>query len=58
MSGQFHDLVCLAPGETGPITLWIGGWVGPIVGLDAAGKRIIPTIVPAGNRTPVIQAVA
>jgi hypothetical protein len=29
------------PGERAPDTHWIGGWVGPRVGLDAVGKRKI-----------------
>jgi hypothetical protein len=34
-------------------TDWIGGWVGPRVGLAAAANGIIS--VPAGNRTSVVQ---
>jgi hypothetical protein len=30
------------PGERAPGTHWIGGWVGPRAGLDAAEKRKIP----------------
>jgi hypothetical protein len=33
-----------------PGTLWIGGWVGPRVGLDTVWKRRIPA--PTGNWTP------
>jgi len=44
------------PRERGPGTHWIGGWVGPIVGLNAVAKRKIPAS--AGNRTPVVQLVA
>jgi len=32
------------------VTHWIGGWVGPAVGLEAVVKRKIHR--PAGNRTP------
>jgi len=32
--GQLH-----APGKEPPGTHWIGGWVGPRAGLDAAVKR-------------------
>jgi len=39
-------------------THWIGGWVGPISGLDAIAKRKSLIIVPAGNRTPAVQLVA
>jgi hypothetical protein len=32
------------PRERAPGTHWIGGWVGPIAGLDAGEKRKIPAI--------------
>jgi hypothetical protein len=38
LSGQLH-----------PPAHWMGGWVGPNVGLDAVLKRKVP--VPAGNVT-------
>jgi hypothetical protein len=45
VSGQLHDQ---SPGKsTG--SDWIGGWVGPIVGLDVLETR---KNVPAGMRTP------
>jgi len=34
-SGQIHTLVASG-------AYWIGGWVGPIAGLDAVAKRKIP----------------
>jgi hypothetical protein len=34
VSGQLHNLMTKAPG-----TNWIGGWVGPRVGLDMVVKR-------------------
>jgi hypothetical protein len=43
VSGQLHAPVALPPGERGPITLWIGGWMGPRAGLDDVEKRIILT---------------
>jgi hypothetical protein len=36
VSGQFH-----APATLPPSTRWIGGWVGPRVGLNAVEKRKI-----------------
>jgi hypothetical protein len=36
VSGQLHSMAALAPG-----THWIGGWVGPRVGLNAVEKRKI-----------------
>jgi hypothetical protein len=48
---------CYGPMERAPGTHWIGGWVGPIAGLDAVAKRKkIPA--PAGNRTQVVQPIA
>jgi hypothetical protein len=42
------------PGETGPSTHWIGGWVGLSVGLDIMEKYLNS----ARNRTKVIKPVA
>jgi hypothetical protein len=36
--GQLQTLAALPPGEKAPGTHWLGGWVGPIVGLDASEK--------------------
>jgi hypothetical protein len=36
------------PGERAPGTHWIGGWLGPRVGLDAEKRKKI--IAPTGNR--------
>jgi hypothetical protein len=36
------------PGERAPGTHWIGGWVGPRVGIDEVEKILDPT----GTRTP------
>jgi hypothetical protein len=33
VSGQFHALAALPPGEAAPGTYWIGGSVGPRAGL-------------------------
>jgi hypothetical protein len=37
-------------------THWVGGWVGPRAGLDAADRKTMNT--PVENRTPVVQPVA
>jgi hypothetical protein len=42
------------PRERAPGTHWIGGWVGPEVGLDTVVKRKFP--VPARTRAPDIPA--
>jgi hypothetical protein len=34
---------------------WIGGWVGPRAGLDAAEKR--KSLAPAGNQTSAVQPI-
>jgi hypothetical protein len=39
VSGQLHTPAALPPGERGPRTNWIGGWVGPRADLDAVAKR-------------------
>jgi hypothetical protein len=41
VSGQLHVPVYLPQGKD-PWYYWIGGWVGPVVGLDAAAKRNNP----------------
>jgi hypothetical protein len=41
------------PREIDPGTHWVGGWVGPRVGLDAAEKR--KTLTPDGNPTLAVQ---
>jgi len=42
-------------GEINPSIHWIGGWEGPMSGLDAVSKEIkILLITPAGNRTPFV----
>jgi hypothetical protein len=50
VSGQPH-----APAAS-PLYPLIGGLVGPKAGLDAVANRKFPA--PAGNETPVVQAVA
>jgi hypothetical protein len=42
-----------APRERGPGTHRIGGWVDRRAGLDAVRRE--KSLVPAGNRTPVVQ---
>jgi hypothetical protein len=44
------------PDERAPGIHWIGGWVGPTIGLDVGEKRNISP--PAGNRTRAVQPVA
>jgi hypothetical protein len=44
------------PEERAPGTHWLGGWVGPKVGLDVVANKQNST--PAMNRTPVVQPVA
>jgi hypothetical protein len=42
VSGQHHaPRRALPPGEREPGIHWIGGWVGPRVGLDAGARRKI-----------------
>jgi hypothetical protein len=45
---------CFTPEEIDPGTHWIGGWMGPRIGLEAVemGK-----MASAWNRTPVVQTV-
>jgi hypothetical protein len=40
-SAQLHDPAALPPRKGPPGTRWIGGWVGPRVGLDDVEKRKI-----------------
>jgi hypothetical protein len=47
------------PRERAPGIHWIGGWVGPGVGLDAVGKGKIPSPHRESNtKTPIVQPVA
>jgi hypothetical protein len=48
VSGQFHTLASLPPGYD-LCTHWLGGWVGPRIGLDAVLCSL------AGSRTPAVQ---
>jgi hypothetical protein len=41
VSGQLHTLATLPP-DSLTATHWIGGWVGPRLGLDAVEKTFIP----------------
>jgi len=38
-SDQLHAPAALLPGKEPPHTHWVGGWVGPAVGLDAATAK-------------------
>jgi hypothetical protein len=52
MSGQLHTPAFLDPGGEEPSGAhWIGGWVKPRDGLDAAEKRKISSAL--GIRTPI-----
>jgi hypothetical protein len=46
----------LYPRERAPGTHWIGSWVGPRAGLEAA--EYIKSLPPIGNRTPVVHPIA
>jgi hypothetical protein len=61
LQGRFQDLISswflaqlFTPGERAPGTNWIGGWVGPRVGLDSVEKKTCT----AGNRTRAVQPAA
>jgi len=45
-----------APGETAPCTHWIGGWVGPRVGLYVVAKKQNPCPCRESN-PPVVEPV-
>jgi hypothetical protein len=55
VSGQFHVLAALPPGEIAPGTHWIGGWVGPRADWDATENR---KHCPCRKSNPAIQPVA
>jgi hypothetical protein len=57
VSGQLHTPAALPPGKQPHGTHWIGGWVGPITGLDDVEKRKF-LIIPGLELQPVIQPVA
>jgi hypothetical protein len=38
VNGQLHASIALLPGKSDPGTHWIGGWVGPRVGLEVVEK--------------------
>ena len=45
MNSQFHAFTGLCPGK-GPLGLIeLGGWVGPIASLDAAGRRKVSCLL-------------
>jgi hypothetical protein len=46
------------PGEKFLGTHWVGGWVGPRVGLDSVKERREKFIGSVGNQTPAAQLVA
>jgi hypothetical protein len=53
VSGQFHAPTALPLGKRATGTHWIGGWMGPRVGLDEVEKR--KKSCTAGNRTRAVQ---
>jgi hypothetical protein len=57
VSGQIHGPAALPPGSRAADTHWMGGWVGPRVGLDTVAKRK-SYITPTGIWTPVVQPIA
>jgi hypothetical protein len=54
VTGQLYTSATLLPRETASGTNWIGGCVGPRVGLDSMKRKSCT----AGNRTPAVQPVA
>jgi hypothetical protein len=50
VSGQLHASAALPPLEITHGTHWIGGWVGPRVGLDVVGKRKILLLLGLGGK--------
>jgi hypothetical protein len=44
------------PRETAAGTHWVGGWLGPRLGLEAVEKK--ESLAPVGNRKPAVQPVA
>jgi hypothetical protein len=58
VSGQRHAPVALYPGERTPGTHCIGGWVGPIAGLDTEARGKILCLCQGSNPDrPVFQSV-
>ena len=55
VSGQYHTPAALPPGEDFGIH-WIGGWVGPKVGLDILEKKKSPE--PTGIQPGTVRPVA
>jgi hypothetical protein len=53
--GQLHTPGRFTPWENVPRTHWIGDWVSPRAGLDAAEKK--KSHAPVRNRTPAVQPV-
>jgi len=49
VSGQLHAPAALLSGGIGPVTHWIGGWVGPRACMDAVAKRKSLIVFSAGN---------
>jgi len=50
MSGQFHAPVALLLGKDPPAPIhWIGRWVDPKAGMDAAANERIPSLLLPGT---------
>jgi hypothetical protein len=58
VSGQLHAPAVLPRGVIAPGNHWIGGWVGPRIGVGAVPKRKNNITATAGNWTAVVQLVA
>jgi hypothetical protein len=58
VNGQFHAPAYLPPRERTPSTHWIGGRVGPRIGLATVSKRKIPSPRRQSNTDhPIVQPV-
>jgi hypothetical protein len=57
VSGQVHAPAALPPGKEPPDTHWIGGWVGPSVGLDDMEKRKFWSYRDSNSDPSVVQPV-
>jgi hypothetical protein len=59
VNGELYAPAALPPGKEDPGIHCIGGWVGPIVVMEAVVKRKIPSPRREWNpKTPIFQPVA
>jgi hypothetical protein len=56
VSGQIHTHAAITPGKTTHGTHYIGGWVGPSVGLNVMEKRLISCLCQQSNPIQVLLA--